>query len=48
MAHARDVEMQISWACSSQNPDMLPDEVKGPKADFKQQVKARLSGVFPQ
>jgi hypothetical protein len=39
MIAARDEEMQVSWACAAQSPDLLPEKYRG-KADVKKSVSA--------
>lgn len=40
MIQAREEELQITWACSAQSPDLLPDKYKKQKAKPKQVIRA--------
>lgn len=53
MIKARDEDAQIAWACSAQNPDLLPESIKlaseqQKKADNRARLKRRFEGIFPQ
>jgi hypothetical protein len=40
-------EMQISWACSAQNPDLLPDSIKkAKKGNGRERLKERAEREF--
>jgi hypothetical protein len=49
MMNAREEELQISWACSAQNPDLLPESIqKKNKAAKKAANRARLDAEFKE
>jgi len=45
MIQARDEEIQITWACSAQNPDMLPKKKKN-AAQAKEELKQKMNRIY--
>lgn len=47
MLQIRYEELQIGWACSAQNPDLLPDSIRhSPSKNSKQKFKERAERDF--
>lgn len=47
MLQVRYEELQIGWACSAQNPDLLPDSIKkAGRKSAKEKLRARAEKHF--
>ena len=49
MSKARDEELQVSWACSAQNADLLPESYKKSKTSKeakRQRIEKHFKGIF--
>lgn len=45
MIQAREEEIQVGWACSAQNPDLLPEKYRKQSSGTKA-AKASIKAVF--
>ncbi len=46
MIQAREEEIQIGWACSAQNPDLLPEKYKKKSGGGTKAAKSSIKAKF--